>query len=524
VKTAALVFSLLSTQALYAAEFFCPSGDVACLIAAINEANGLDGEHLIKLEGGSYAVSTANYIGERPPGWSDQPIGLPSIRRHLTIKGLAAATIERVGPIHTNPFALFDVSPQGALIVDNLNLVNGETVTEGGAIYNAGTTFIVDCIVANNAGPGAVTNAGGTLDILRSIFTGNSHWPTGAIRNHSGGRASIRESTISHNASLGGGGISNGTGGHVVIQNSAITFNRSDGSSFAKGGGILNWEGTIEIYNSTIAGNADGPGGGIANQGGQIKIVNSTITTNKAAIEQSGGGIFNDPKFDGTVILQNTILAGNSLRGISGVGPDCFGTITSLGHNIIGDPTGCTITLQPTDLTGDPGLADLVVEEFGDPAYYPVLSNSRAIDAANPDACPETDQIGNPRVGICDIGAIENQDVLLEAPDITVIPTSLDAGEIRVRRRSPKQVVSVKNDGSANLIIGAVSIGGTDTNEFAKASDRCSNRTLPPGRSCKLTLRFIPTSVGAKTATLIIPSNDTDENPVNVSLSGSGER
>src|SRR5262245_37796818 len=37
---------------------------------------------------------------------------------------------------------------------------------------------------------------------------------------------------------------------------------------------------------------------------------------------------------------------------------DCTGLVTSLGNNLIGNPTftGCTITLQPTDLTGDPGL------------------------------------------------------------------------------------------------------------------------------------------------------------------------
>jgi hypothetical protein len=73
-----------------------------------------------------------------------------------------------------------------------------------------------------------------------------------------------------------------------------------------------------------------------------------------------GGGISNA---GGIVQMQNTIVAGNTV-GQFGMGPDCFGTITSLGNNLVGDPSGCDIQLQPSDLVGDPGLGSLV--EFGE--------------------------------------------------------------------------------------------------------------------------------------------------------------
>jgi hypothetical protein len=57
----------------------------------------------------------------------------------------------------------------------------------------------------------------------------------------------------------------------------------------------------------------------------------------------------------GTVLVQNTILALNS-EGSPSLPSDCRGMITSQGHNLIGDTTGCTITLRATDLTGDPGF------------------------------------------------------------------------------------------------------------------------------------------------------------------------
>jgi hypothetical protein len=40
-------------------------------------------------------------------------------------------------------------------------------------------------------------------------------------------------------------------------------------------------------------------------------------------------------------------------------GRDGQGTVTSLDHNLLGDPTGCMIALQPNDLTGDPASSCL---------------------------------------------------------------------------------------------------------------------------------------------------------------------
>jgi hypothetical protein len=40
--------------------------------------------------------------------------------------------------------------------------------------------------------------------------------------------------------------------------------------------------------------------------------------------------------------------------------------------------------------------------------------------------------------------------------------------------------------------------------------------------SCTVAVRFKPTTNGAKAADLVIPSNDPDENPINVSLTGTG--
>ena len=57
----------------------------------------------------------------------------------------------------------------------------------------------------------------------------------------------------------------------------------------------------------------------------------------------------------------------------------------------------------------DPMLGERVEPEDGSPAYFPLLADSRAIDAADDDYCPDTDQIGTarPQGAGCDVGAIE---------------------------------------------------------------------------------------------------------------------
>jgi hypothetical protein len=109
--------------------------------------------------------------------------------------------------------------------------------------------------------------------------------------------------------------------------------------------------------------------------------------------------------------MGNTILAQNTVPP-TGTGPDCVttsgtapGQATSQGYNLIGDPTGCDISLTASDLTGDPGLGDFVDDGTPGRGHFPLLPASCAIEAGDGANCPPTDQLGRPLVGRCDIGA-----------------------------------------------------------------------------------------------------------------------
>jgi Domain of unknown function (DUF4214) len=162
--------------------------------------------------------------------------------------------------------------------------------------------------------------------------------------------------------------------------------------------------------NSTLTENGPptlGEGGGLYTFGGTATLLNSTLTRNQAG---SGGGI---RVGSGTVVLQNTLLALNvaTYEDLQ-AGPDCSGPVTSLGHNLIGHPRGCTVTLLPSDRIGEPGLGHFTEAGVPGRGHVPLLPGSRAIDAGDSEVCPPTDQLGRPRDGLCDIGAVEFQSAL----------------------------------------------------------------------------------------------------------------
>jgi hypothetical protein len=454
------IITVWAVKALHAGEFFCTSGNVTCLIAAINEANGTPGEHVINLEPGSYTLQT---VDNPSLGGNGLPVITGSIRIQATAEDVPT-TIER--DVNAPPFRIFEISAGGELTLVGLIIQRGSTPLGGAAIRNSGVTSLQDILVRDSRtnANGAISNVG-TLFVIRTIIADNDGGHEGGgIDNR--GDAVVENSSIARNGSTDGGGVLNH--GSLIVKNSAIISNSTD--CCQAGGGILNLGGSVEIVNSTIAKNVAGGafgngGGGIANIGGDLSVTNSTIRENQVLFSfgrRGGGGIDND---GGTLRLQNTILAGNTIAGPIATGPDCVGTITSLGNNLVGDPIGCEINLQPSDLTGDPGLGLLV--EIGEDdapgkAFYPVLAGSTVIDKGNAAACPEKDQLGNPRIGTCDIGAIEFQERMLVSIDVR---PRRDANRINPNstRNINVAIFSVNGFDAATIDPNTVRFGATGT-------------------------------------------------------------
>ncbi len=174
----------------------------------------------------------------------------------------------------------------------------------------------------------------------------------------------------------GGGAYFAGGTNHQILTS---TFSANTASSC--GGFYNNNGGTLNVTNSTISGNSATAGGGFCS-GGNILLRSITVTGNSAS-SSDGGGIL---RFNGTLDLGNSIVAGNTAT----VGPDISanGTVTSSGYNLIGDSAGdstntnlANIAYQTSDIRDTPPmLGALTIANGGTTPTHALLTGSPAID------------------------------------------------------------------------------------------------------------------------------------------------
>jgi len=108
-------------------------------------------------------------------------------------------------------------------------------------------------------------------------------------------------------------------------------------------------------------------------------------------------------------------------------------------------------------------------------------------------------------------------------PDISVSANQLLFGGI-VQNNFTDRTITIQNRGTQNLNIGQIAQADPLVSPFSIEDDNCSLKTLPSLRTCTLRVRFEPTTQGDNfNDTFDIPSNDPDENPVTVTVSGDGK-
>ncbi|MFQ5635609.1 MAG: choice-of-anchor D domain-containing protein [Gammaproteobacteria bacterium] len=118
----------------------------------------------------------------------------------------------------------------------------------------------------------------------------------------------------------------------------------------------------------------------------------------------------------------------------------------------------------------------------------------------------------------------------LPVPDIAVSDSVAPVDDLQIPFGSvtetmfADQTVTVDNNGNAPLVLGQLALADALAAPFSipLAMDTCSGQTIAPAGSCTVMVRFAPVSPGSFADTFDIPSDDPDENPVTVSLSGTG--
>jgi hypothetical protein len=334
-----------------------------------------------------------------------------SIGKSVTVigAGIDQTFIDGGGNIHIN-------DPTASVVISNFTVQNEDSPGDGGGVVIMdGTVTLRDCAVQNNQA-----------------------WSGGGIYND--GNLTIERCTISGNVAtgdFGGGGIYNR--GTLVLIDTSVVNNHADIPN-ASGGGILNCNDApgeyLHIIRSTLSGNsADNQGSVLKDQGdGPVMIANVTVTDNTitsgdATIMITAGktiDIWNStiagnhagaPGVEGgiltasTLVFANTILADNDNSNCDITGA---GLITTTGANI-DSGSSCGFTAGPNMPNTDPLLGPLV-DNGGYTETMALLPGSPALEAGGGLICSMipvdgVDQRGVTRpIGMdCDIGAYESE-------------------------------------------------------------------------------------------------------------------
>lgn len=352
-------------QTAYAASFTIACNDAAGLIAAINTANSNGQADIITL--GTNCTYTLTNTNNPVEGAN----GLPDITSDITIAG-NGSTIIRASSAPA--FRLFHVASSGVLTLQNLTLMQGQA-DGGAAIYSHGTVNITNSTIRNQQGGsyGAIVSDG-PLTIDQSTVAENSAANAGALL-AAANTTLITRSTFRDNQAVSndGGAIFVGDGANITIANSTFANNSAVGY-----GGVL----------VTIAGSPAVPP--------TVNIINSTLNGNSAG----SGALY---VFQGSVTLQNTIVAYNA-------GGNCAGT-TSAGNNLSSDDS---CGGGPADNSGIAPQLGPLANNGGATETYALLPGSPAINGGNTGICTtapvnSVDQRGAARSATnCDIGAVEH--------------------------------------------------------------------------------------------------------------------
>ena len=372
-----IILLLLSLSQVFAAGIVVDENcTLAQAIASANADTSPSGSSCIAGSGADIITLTAEIILAQ---------ALPQITSEIKIEGAGYAISG------DDSYRIFDVGAAGDLTINNAVITKGAADTGGGIAVNSGSLTVTDSTISDSAAAqdgGGIAISDGVAIITNSVFSNNSAVVGGGGLVIHSGVVVIADSAVSSNtASQDGGGLAIHSG-VVTITGSAFSSNAAE-----RNGGGLVVGGSLTMQNSTIAGNSapNGSGGGLYATGSSITTLTHLTFFGNSSASAGGGGVHIN---QAAVHLRNSILYG------SGGGDDCMGTLAQDEGNLIGRGNCST-----TALTDDPKLDALT----GSPAYYPLQSDSPAIDAASSALCTTADQAGTPRPqeAACDIGAFE---------------------------------------------------------------------------------------------------------------------
>ncbi|MCF0226939.1 MAG: hypothetical protein HUK28_06530, partial [Methanobrevibacter sp.] len=257
-----------------------------------------------------------------------------NVNKNITING-QGATLDA-----DKRFRIMNIVNGMSVTLKNINFINGNSSTSGGAIYSISDSLTVTNSsftnntaaiyggaiftyyeisvtnssftnnTANSGYGGAIGSYRSNITVTNSNFTNNraNSGYGGAIGSY-GGNITMANSNFTNNIAYCGGTICKASIGSVTVTNS----NFINTTSFTEGGAICS-EGNVSVINSTFTNTkANNVGGAIIGYSSSVSVINSTFTNTTSGSD--GGAISNYP---GNIFVSNSNFINNSAKGNGG--------------------------------------------------------------------------------------------------------------------------------------------------------------------------------------------------------------
>jgi hypothetical protein len=382
--------------------------------------------------------------------------------------------------------AVYDFSVQGTGTNPEINMTGNATNIPDGSTTPS---------TANHTDFGSIYVNGGTVTrtfTIQHVNTGTGTLNIGAIT-FSGANAS----DFSVTTAPGSTALSSNTSTTFVV-----TFNPNGTGLRTATISIASNDVDENPYNFTIQGT--GTDSEINLVGNSISIADGTTTTTTANHTDFGLTAVSSGNIVRTFTIQNQAGATSNLIigtiSITGANASDFSYTSPLSSNLApGASTTFTVTFDPNANGVRNATINIVSNDSDETPYDFAVSG---IGTA-----PEMDLQGN-GVSIVDGDAT---------------PSTTDAthfGDAEISFGTVVKTYTIYNTGLSDLTLGAITIGGTNASNFTYTSPLST--TIAAGGNTTFTITFNPSATGTRSATFSIVTSDSDENPYNFSIQGTG--
>ncbi|PWA05442.1 choice-of-anchor D domain-containing protein [Flavobacterium psychrotolerans] len=279
-----------------------------------------------------------------------------------------------------------------------------------------------------------------------------------------------------------------------------VTFNPSAAGLRTASMSMVNNDGNENPYNFSIQGT--GTEQEIDVQGNSTSIVDGDVTPSVTDWTDFGSSDINSGTITKTFTIQNTGTSSLTVGAITfgGANAGDFSVTTTPAASVVaGSSTTFVVTFNPS-AAGLRTASMSMVNNDGNENPYNFSIQGTGTEQ-------EIDVQGNST-------SIVDGDVTPSVTDWT------DFGSSDINSGTITKTFTIQNTGTSSLTVGAITFGGANAGDFSVTTTPAAS--VVAGSSTTFVVTFNPSASGLRTASMSIVNNDSNENPYNFSIQGTG--